>query len=182
MAKKIATKRIKSEKYQTEEQAEIMRFVKILIIVLILILGVYLFTRIFVTKDLFNEKKENDTVISGEIDYSKTIIGSMLNKPEDEYYVLIYDKEDIKSVYYGGLITTYARNENALKVYYADLSNELNKKYVTTSDKEVNTTSLENFKVKNLALIKIKDGKITSSSTNEDDIAEELKYVKENAE
>ena len=67
-------KRIKKESYQTEEQLEIKKFLIILLVVVILVGIVYLFTRIFVTKDLFN-KNEEKTIIPGEINYDKTTIG-----------------------------------------------------------------------------------------------------------
>ena len=80
MTDKRGIKRIKKEKYQTEEQLEVVRFVKILVVVLIIVLGVYFFTRIFVTKDLLNDTKVPKETIAGQINYEITNIGSMLNK------------------------------------------------------------------------------------------------------
>lgn len=179
MTKKSKTKRIKTEKHQTEEQNEIIRFVRILVIIIILVLGVYLFTRIFVTKDLFNKDKEPDTVTPGTINYNVTNIGSMFNKNEKEYYVMLYNSKDVNAVYYSGLITTYQRNEDAIKIYFADLNNELNKKYVSEENENVNTSDLTTFKVGDLALLKIKEGQISKSLTSEEDIASELAYNNE---
>ena len=53
---KSKEKKVKQEKYRSEEQNEIIRFIRILIIVVVLILGIYFLTRIFVTKDLFNNE------------------------------------------------------------------------------------------------------------------------------
>jgi len=179
MTKKNKTKRIKTEKFQTEEQKEIIRFIRILVIIVVLVIGVYLFTRIFITKDLRNNDNNSDTVVSGQINYDKTLIGAMLNKLEKEYYVIIYDRKDLNSVYYGGLINTYQRNENALKIYLADLGNELNKKYIADENENINLTELGNFKVKSLALIKVSNGKISKTLSNEEDIAKELEYKEE---
>ena len=104
--------KLKVEKVQSEEQIEIARFIRILIILVVLILGIYFFTRIFVTKDLFNSKDENPSATPGVINYDTTLIGSMLSKPEKEYYVIAYSSEDItNSIYYSGLVTNYKKNE-----------------------------------------------------------------------
>jgi len=169
--------RIKNERIESEEQIEIKRFIIILLILVIFVVGIYFFTRIFVTKDLFGNKDENNnTPISGTVDYDTTLIGAMLSKPEEEYYVLAYKSEDITSdVYYGGLVTNYRKSTKALKVYTADLSNELNKKYY--DNKNVNTSSLETLKLGDVTLLKISKGKIVAVYTKEEDITKQLKYV-----
>ncbi len=179
MAKKVKTKRIKRESLRTEEQTEIIRFVWILGILIILILGVYFFTRIFVTKDLTKKDNNESTVVPGEIDYNITLIGAMFTKPEKEYFVIMYDSKDINAVYYSGLASAYGRNSKALKVYTADLNNELNKKYVNKDEVNVNTSDLNSFKVGNLALLKIKEGKVEKAYTSESEIAKVLEYVKD---
>lgn len=180
MANKKSNKRIKMDKYETEEQVELKQFIKILIVLIILVVGVYFLTRIFVTKDLFNKKDETNTT-AGSINYNTTLIGNMFNKADKEYYVLMYDTEDIESAYYSGFISNYSKNTNALTVYFANLNNPLNNKYVVDNADEVNinTTNFEEFRVNKIALLKISDGKITKSMTNVEDIAKELEYKKE---
>lgn len=171
--------RIKNKRIESEEQIEIKRFIIILLVLVILVIGIYFFTRIFVTKDLFAKNDDKDTPITGTINYDTTLIGGMLNKPEDEYYVLAYKSEEITNdVYYGGLVSNYKKKSNALKVYIADLSNELNKKYY---DKEnINTSSLENLKLGDVTLFKVNKGKIIRVFTKEEDITKELKYLNNN--
>lgn len=179
MAKNNNAKRIKKEKYHTEEEMEMTQFIKILVVLVILVLGVYFFTRIFVTKDLFGKDDSSSVTTKGEYNYNATLIGNMFNRPEKDYYVMIYDTENINAVYYSGLISNYSNGTNkdkALPIYFADLNNGLNKKYVT-EDKNlvnVNTTDFDKFKVGELALIKVSNGKIAKSLTNEDEIAKEL--------
>lgn len=174
MKEKQNAKRIKVEKYRSEEQIEMLRFIRILIIVIILAVGVYLFTRIFVTKDMNNKKEDtNVTAIPGTIDYNSTLIGNMMSKPENEYYVLIYDFKAIDSVFYSGLTNSYSNNEKALKVYVADLSNELNKQHLST-DKNNLTDNIEEFKVTDATLLKIKNSKIEKSFVTDNDISKEL--------
>ena len=172
-------KRIKRPTYHSEEQEEMFKFVRILIIVIIIVLVVYFCTRLFVTKDMFKEEDKYQVTTPGTIDYSKTIIGSMLSKPEEEYYVIIYNSEDLNAPYYSGFASNYARNEKALKVYTADLNNALNAKYY---DKDNYNTSkdLDSLKVGDFTLIKVKNNKIEKVLTNIEDIKTELAY-KENA-
>ncbi len=172
-------KRIKKETYLSEDQQEIKRFILLLIIIVILILGVYFFTRLFVTKDLLNKDADKNTVIPGSIDYNAASIGSMLSRHEKEYYVIMYDSKTADAVYYGGLVSTYKRNKDALKVYLVDLNNELNKKYIDKENVNVNTNNLEEFKVGVVALLKVENGKITSSFTKDEDIQKELEYKKD---
>lgn len=179
MANKKTSKRIKMDKYETEEQVELKQFIKILVVLIILVVGVYFLTRIFVTKDLFNNKEETSTT-KGAINYSTTLIGNMFNKEAKEYYVLMYDTEDLQAAYYSGFISNYNRNKDALKIYFANLNNPLNKNYVTENKEEVNinTNDLTKFKVNNLGLIKISDGKVIKALTSDSEIAKELEYKK----
>lgn len=174
----MAKNKIKQEKYYSDEQMEIRKFIQILIIIVVLILGVYFFTRIFVSKDLFNKDEEVTKPVAGSIDYNTTIIGSIFNKPEEEYYVLMYDIKNPQAVYYSGLITSYKRNEKSLKVYTVDLNNELNKKYIK-DEENLNTKDLNKFAVKNIALLKISKGNIIEASSDIEDIAAKLSYDKD---
>ncbi len=179
MTKKKNTKRIKKENYLSEEQNEAVRFIKILLIIIIGVVIVYFFTRAFVTKDLFNKKTEEKNPVAGEIDYSMTLIGNMLNKPEDEYYVIIYSSEDTLANYYNNLVTRYNKNKKPLAVYTADLANELNKNFVSSEASNLNAKDINDFRVKDLALLKIKKGKIVKTFDTEEKIVKELKYEKD---
>lgn len=175
---KNKTQKIKRETYRSEEQEEIIRFVWILAIIIILILVVYFFTKIFVTKDLNKDTPSEPT--AGEINYDSTLIGSMFTKPENEYFVLIYDSEDVRSVYYSGVISAYKKyNKEALRVYTADLNNELNKKYLDEENTNLNTNNLDKFKVGKLALLKIANKKVEKVYTTEEDIVKALDYDKD---
>lgn len=183
LVKKMAKqkdKRIKSINYTSDEQNEVKSFIIILIIVVVAIIAVYVLTRLFVSKDLFKDEPTK-IVTPGEVNYSTVLIGSMLNVKEDEYYVIITDTSDPASSYYTGLMTTYKRNTKALPIYLADLSNELNKKYIGTKN-NLNPTDMAKFMVKDNALIHIKDGKIVKAMSEEKDISNELKYVSETEE
>ena len=134
----------------------------------------------FVTKDLFNKESEK-TVIPGEVNYNKTLIGSMLNLSSEEYYVMLVDLEAQDAIYYTGLIDSYKDNKEALSIYLADLNNPLNKTYIS-NEANLETSDLTKFKVQGPTLVKIKNGKITKSLTKAEEMAKELKYISEDKE
>ena len=173
---KVKTKNIKKvdiDKYTSEESKEVKRFIIILLSIIVLVLAVYGITRL-VNKD----KNNNDdrTVTAGSIDYDKVSVGTLFNRADSEYYVIVYDGEAPNAIYYSALMNKYMDKEKSNKVYFCDLSNELNKKYYVGEDKDSNsnaTTSSE-LAFKDLTLIKIKNGKIVKYLETLDTIKTEL--------
>lgn len=171
----MTKEKIKKEKYQTDDQKEITRFLITLLIVIFILVGIYFFTRFFVKKDLNNSSESEIT--EGTINYTTTLIGSMLNKPEDEYYVIAYDIDNLRAIYYNSLISNYSQNEDALKVYYADISNVLNQKFYDPENINLDTDNISELKIGDLTLIRIRRGEIAEILNSEDDIAEALRYI-----
>lgn len=176
--KKINEKEIKkvSKKINTgvnEETSDFKRLLIILGIVVVVIIGVYFVSKLIVDKR--KENSNNNEIITGKIDYDIVSVGTILNRPYDEYYVMVYNGEDTDAMYYSSLITAYQAKEKSLKIYYCDLSNTLNSKYISTSDKgNSNAKKTEEFSFGKVTLMKIKEGKITSYIENLDKIAEVL--------
>ena len=173
---KVKTKNIKKvdiDKYTSEESKEVKRFIIILLSIIVLVLAVYGITR------LVNKDKDNNndrTVTAGSIDYDKVSVGTLFNRADSEYYVIVYDGEAPNAIYYSALMNKYMDKEKSNKVYFCDLSNELNKKYYVGEDKDSNpnaTTSSE-LAFKNLTIIKIKNGKIVKYLETLDTIKTEL--------
>ena len=166
-------KKVDIDKYTSEESKEVKRFIIILLSIIVLVLAVYGITR------LINKDKDNNndrTVTAGSIDYDKVSVGTLFNRADDEYYVIVYDGEAPNAIYYSALMNKYMDKEKSNKVYFCDLSNELNKKYYVGEDKDSNpkaTTSSE-LAFKDLTLIKIKNGKIVKYLETLDTIKTEL--------
>lgn len=166
-------KKNKTQKYVTEEQMEIKKFIFVLLGLLILLLGVYFFTKAFVTKDL--HKNTNDVnYTEGKISYDVVIAGTMLNRPVSEYYVYAFSNEDTNSVYYNTLVSNYSKKDKALQVYFLDIDNALNKDYVDKNNASKNFTTIKELKLGKLTLMKVKDGKVTKYITNEEEIKKEF--------
>lgn len=166
-------KKNKTQKYVTEEQMEIKKFIFVLLGLLILLVGVYFFTRAFVTKDL--HKSTNDVEYTeGKVSYDVVVAGTMLNRPESEYYVYAFSNENTKAIYYNTLVSKYSTNEKALQVYYLDIDNALNKDYVDKENASQSFTTIDDLKLGDVTLIKVKDGKVTKYITNEEEIKKEF--------
>lgn len=170
--KKIKPAKIaKTKNYKTEEQQEMIKFIVVLLIVAICVVGVYIFTRAFVTKDLFNENEEE--TVTGSINYDVAVVGTMLNRPYDEYYVISYDSTASDAATNDALLSNYKNTATALKIYYVDLNNELNKSYYSEeSNKDAKTIS--ELKLGDLTLIKIKNGQINKYIEGYENIQKQL--------
>ena len=165
-------KKLARQVTETEEQSVIKKFIIILLGLVILIVGVYFFTRAFVTKDLNKEKEETKTEVT--FDYSKTVLGSLLNRPYNEYYVLVYNSEDLKANYYNSIASSYQVKENSIKIYIADLSDSMNEKFYNSKKSNPKAKTIDELQVGDLTLIKVKDKAINKYIEKEEDIRAEL--------
>ena len=166
-------KKIKTEKYVSDDSKEIRRFVIILFSVIIVVLAVYGISKMLLDEP--NDEYVHKTT-AGVVDYDMVSVGTMLNRNYDEYYVAIYDEEDPKAVFYSTIITLYTNKDDALKVYYCNLGNYLNQKYKAEEDEETNpnATSISELSLGSLTLIKVKNGKIVDYIEDIDTIREEF--------
>ena len=130
----IELKKNNIKKYETEEQLEVKKFIYVLLGLIIVIIGIYFFTRAFITKDLFNNKSDEIVYNYCKVIYDTVIVGTMLNRADSEYYVLAFSNDDNQAIYYNTIADSYINKKEAKKMYYLDLSNELNKKYVASDD------------------------------------------------
>lgn len=158
----------RKEKYYTEEQQEIKSFIKILI-GLILILGLLYFLSAVVL-DKKNEIKRTNN--EGKVQYSNIYLGTLLNRADEEYYVLVFDSENILNHYIINKASDY-KSSNKIALYTADLSLELNKGFVS-DESNYKTDSVKDLKFKGLTLVKVKAGKITKFIEDEKEIEKEL--------
>lgn len=173
-AKNIISKNI------VEDDNEVKTFVIIVVVIAILIGIIYGLTEIF-SKD---KTDEDNLITTGVVNYDKVSVGTILNRPYDEYYVLVYNSDDKDAVLYSTLLTKYMQNSNSknfIKAYFCDLTNSLNSKYYNiNNDGKSNpkAKSIEEFNFGDLTLIKVKDGKISSYIEDYEKIKETL-VVKE---
>ncbi len=160
------------------ETKTVKQFVIILVILIILVGAIYLFTTKVVNKDSDNNSSSSDNTNTTYIDPTKAIVGTMLNKGTDEYYVLLYNSTDEEASDYARLLTKYKSGKNIKETYTVDLNNPLNSKYVATDDKTNPTASeLSELRFGKVTLLKIKANKITNAYESVDAIKKELKIT-----
>ncbi len=158
-------KKVKKNKvsYRTAEQDELIKFGVVVLVLAVIIAGVYFGTRAFVTKDLFtSDEGESTEVVPGTVNYEVAIMGQILNRPEKEYYVAIYNQ--VEGDYITdmlSLVYEYSSKKESLPIYSVDLSNKLNEGYYDPENVNVKAQKLDEMKVGDITLLKIKKGKIS---------------------
>ncbi len=164
-------KKIKEVKYKSEEQQEITRFIIILVSIFVLVGIVYGVSKIFI-KD---KETSTDTVTPGSVNPDLVTVGTMFNRPEDEYYVALYDKTIKEAVIYSAIISSYTSEEDALHVYFCDLDNFFNKDYISPDESSnPNAKEMEDLKLGKFTFVKIKNGKIVTYLETKEDMKKEL--------
>lgn len=166
MEKKVKNKKKRDIYYaKTSEQREMSNFFIVILVVLVCVGGIYFLTRAFVTKDLFDKDTPRENVVTpGEINYDVAIMGTILNRADEEYYVVIYDSTSSYAIDMNNLVKAYTSAEKHLPVYVVDLSNKVmngNGKYYDPNNISTNPTSLDDLIVGDRTVIKVKKGEIS---------------------
>lgn len=180
-AKLAKTEKKHEIKMETNEYS-LKSLVKI-VIILILIFGVFYLITTFVVKPATNEKVETPDIV--EFDFTKITMNQLLNRKEDEYFVLATKKSNISEInsninyknIYNQYIEDYSKKEKSLPFYYVDLDDALNKYYV--GDETNISKNLTNLTVNQDVLFRIKNGKINKYYVGSDKIIEQLSNLKE---
>ena len=164
-----------------EESYSVKKFIFI-ILVLVLVFATFYFITTLVVKSEKLETTSNNIV--PQIDTSKILISQLLDRSQEEYYVLaikpsLYDNYTSRANYteiYNKYIKDYSSKENSLKFYKVDLDDALNKNYL---DKEINITNdLSKIKINDEVLFKINRGKIEDYYVGSDSIIKALSEIK----
>ena len=149
------------KKTNQEETTVIKKFILILVIVLIITLGIYIITKYFVKKDTTNTSDTKTTEVS--IDNSIAIVGTMLNKKDSSYYVIIYDKTSSSSSDYAKLVTSYKATSGAIPVFTVDLNNALNKSFYDPDNINLTATNVIDLRFGDITVLKVDNGSISKS-------------------
>lgn len=165
----------KKVKYRTAEQDEMLKFLGVIAVVVVCVALLYVLTRVFVTKDLFNkEETKTEETVQGSVNYSVASVGQILNRPYDEYYVFVYDTTGDYATDMNSLLTKYNSKEKKLHAYKVDLSNYLNKEYYKPKEVNEKASAVADFKFGDITLIKVKNGKIDKYLTDYSKMQTEL--------
>ena len=160
--------KLKQKRIINEDMSYIRNMIIILVVVVFIVIGLY-----FITERLVN--KDNNTIekVDVKIDYDIATIGTMFNRIEDTYYVLIYSS----SLYSNELDETlldYRSSDNYIKTYYIDLDKKINS--IASGDTTVKyPTNSNEVKVNEPVLYKISNNKVVSSYIGVSEIESILK-------
>ena len=173
-------KLVKNNKKQEimEKDTYSLKSFLLIILVLVIILGIFYFITTLVVKPVNPTNKDNGVTI---IDSTKITLSNLLNRKEEEYYVLATKQNNNAQANYQTLynnyINEYKKQEDALTFYNVNLDDALNKNYI--SDELNITNDLSELKVNDDILFKIKDNKIEEYFAGNKNILKELSTLKE---
>ncbi len=157
--------------YQTEEQKEMQKFFIVLVILVLIILGVYLCSKVFIKPDI----KEYEYTI-GEVNNEAISVGTLFSKKDSSYYVLAYDFNSKNANNYRNYAEYYNNfSTKGIKIYYLDLSTVFNKTYYVSENSNPKATKIKDLKMIDGTLLLIKDKKINKYIEGIDEISKELK-------
>ena len=146
--------------------SEVKKTIIIILVAVILLVGMYFLTTLILSRDVEEEKITENT-----IQYDEILAGSSFGQSEDEYYVIYYDSTNEYSTV-SSLVSSYQLNGGDIKLYSVDLSNGINKKYITDGD--IVTSDASSLRVKENTLLKFEDGEVSETITDLSEIMDIL--------
>ena len=154
MGKKIKQNRIKQGKNISEDEAKIKNLIIIFIIVVLASVGIY-----FLSESMLNRERSKDIELKDvEIQYDIATIGTMFNRIEKEYFVLLYSSEDDGNSL-DSVLAAYRSEDDYVKTYFIDLDKKINSSALGNKLVKEPKNSKE-VKVKGATLYKFKDSKV----------------------
>ena len=177
MKKKEMKKQLEKEKrgmreYQLNNDEKNIKNVIIITCCVVAFIGLmFVFTKIKTGEwNLFT--KENNIFYTAETQTEKILCGSILNRSDEEYYVLAYQMQEDNASLYQSIIEKYNSSSRKISLYQLDLSNSRNN--ICLSDNLSITNDVSTLKLVVPTLLKVKNGQIVSTITNYDQIKSEL--------
>jgi len=156
-----------------QEEFDIKGLVITFGVLLVVVLIIYLLTLGAQKIGLFDEGYYKPEIKTPVISYDKILSGTIFNREESEYYVIIFDSSKDSNIYYDGIISLYNQKEDHLKVYAVDLSNDMNKNIIGDNSNS-GVQSVNDLSVKDGTLIKISNGVNTRYVEGEEAIKSEF--------
>ena len=170
-------KKQKRKIYKTNSSSDMEygKIIKITIGVIIVLALTYFITALASGEIKFGKEKIEEKETS--IQYEEIMVGQMLNRKNNEYYVMLFNFTDTYASYYLSLKDNYSLEDNALPFYIIDLEKYANKEYVYDESEKLieKPVRLVDFKASSPTIIKIKDKKIVERITGKEEV---LKFFK----
>ena len=155
-----------------EEKISAIYGLKIVGAVLILLVSLYFVLAVFITKEINIITSKEEVSESANQDSSnndRILAASIFKQKEEEYYVLVYDTSDTKTML-GNWKSKYEGTKDALKVYVVNPKVSLNNKYIVNDNSNTSPTGYQDLKIKAPTLIKISSKSVTEYIEGENEI------------
>lgn len=165
--KRFETKEIKKSKYMNDDVKKVISFLVVLLIVALFIGLLFFINGKYVTKDEFQDSTTNAVSINTKL----ITLDDILKSEKSEYYVLAYNAEDTKTAsIYSSLVSSTKSD-----IFYVNLDETINKNhYDVAGEEKVSVKDVKDLMLTKPTLIKVKNKKIVSYTTNIDEIIKEL--------
>lgn len=165
--------------FNETETKTVKQLVIILVVVIIVAILAYFITTKVVNKTSSSDDSSSTSSNVNYIDPTKAIVGTMLNRTSDDYYVILYSTDSDNSSAYARLLSQYSNKDGALPAYLVDLNNKLNESYVASADEKTNPTAseLKDLRFGEITLLHIKNHKIVKAFESVEAIKKEWKLT-----
>lgn len=162
------------QKIETVKEEYSLKKISITLISLVAIFFIFYFITTIVVKPNKNNATDNTRV---DFDSTKIILSHLLDRKEEEYFVIAYKSDKLPSEVnyqelYNTYINKYKTKEGALSFYNVDLNDAFNKNFISEN---INITDdMNELKLNDEVLFKIKNGKIEEHYIGHSDIIKKL--------
>lgn len=141
--------------YESEDTKEVKSLIIITLIIAAIAVGLYFFT-----EKVLNKKSGEEQTTVAEFNNNICTVGTMFNRPEDKYYVFLFDSTSPENSQYQTLLSNYRSKDDSTKIYYVDLSKKFNS-FALSDTSNKNPKNVDEVKINNNALIFIENKKVT---------------------
>ena len=169
MAKKKNKNKIKFENSSMNDDYQ--KIIITTVIVLAVLVAFYFITVAIL--DDSSSKSDNSGKVT-EIQYNEILVGTSFSMKESNYLVVYYDTTSDDNTEIATAISTYRSNNKDSKIYYVDMSNALNKKFVSDTGNS-SATKADELKINGPTLIRFANDKIVEYVEGVEKIADYLK-------
>lgn len=166
----------KVKKAETKESKTQRDELKSLIIVILAV--VIIFLVFYAITSLINPSSPVETpqVLEETIQYNEIMVGEILNRSENNYYVLVQNNDNVYNDLYATYLDIYVSDNDDYNYYVVDLDNAFNQNYLAEETK-VSGKDVSKYQFSDTTLIKVKKSKIDKVYTTHDAILTALEKL-----
>jgi len=161
----------KTNKKQIKNENEMLKFIKLIIVVTV-IFGLFYALTVFINKEDEQNKNEDENV---SIQYNEILIGNIFNQSNDNYYVLVEKPTDNNVQAYEAYLSMYSQKKESKRVYFCNLDSVLNLQYNKEETKL--SDNISELQFSQTVLLEIENKKIKNSYASDEKIREILKQL-----